>query len=126
MEMKWNASWYDDCVSLVVSSDYGGTDAPFHQGWCFDFESGKQLTATQLLQRMGADPAALEEALYRDIKRRDELDRQAACERGLPPGSLKEETPHGGPRWMSCRFRLTKRGMLPFSSAGSAPPGRST
>ena len=38
--------------------------------WCFDFESGKQLTATQLLQRMGADPAALEEALYRDVKRR--------------------------------------------------------
>ena len=91
MEMKWNASWYDDCVSLVVSSDYSGTDAPFHQGWCFDFDSGKQLTATQLLQRMRADPAALEEALYRDIKRRDELDRQAACERGLlPPGSLKE------------------------------------
>ena len=91
MEMKWNASWYDDCVSLVVSSDYGGTDAPFHQGWCFDFDSGKQLTATQLLQRMGADPAALEEALYRNIKRRDELDRQVACERGLlPPGSLKE------------------------------------
>ena len=91
MEMKWKASWYDDCVSLVVSSDYGGTDAPFHWGWCFDFESGNQLTATQLLQRMGADPAALEEALYRNIKRRDELDRQAACERGLlPPGSLKE------------------------------------
>lgn len=91
MEMKWKASWYDDCVSLVVSSDYGGTDAPFHWGWCFDFESGNQLTATQLLQRMGADPAALEEALYRNIKRRDELDWQAACERGLlPPGSLKE------------------------------------
>ena len=91
IEMNWNASWYGDCVSLVVSSCYGGTDAPFHQGWCFDFDSGNQLTATQLLQRMGADPAALEEALYRDIKRRDELDRQAACERGLlPPGSLKE------------------------------------
>ena len=67
MEMKWNASWYDDCVSLVVSSDYGGTDAPFHQGWCFDFESGKQLTATQLLQRMGADPLALENALRRQV-----------------------------------------------------------
>ena len=91
IEMNWNASWYDDCVSLVVSSDYGGTDAPFYDGWCFDFESGNQLIVTQLLQRMGADPAALEEALYRDIKRRDELDRQAACERGLlPPGSLKE------------------------------------
>ena len=91
IEMKWNASWYGDCVSLVVSSYYGGTDEPFYQGWCFDFESGNQLTATQLLQRMGADPAALEEALYRDVKRRDELDRQAAIERGmLPPGSLKE------------------------------------
>ena len=77
IEMNWNASWYGDCVSLVVSSCYGGTDAPFYQGWCFDFESGNQLTATQLLQRMGADPAALEEALYRDVKRRDELDRQA-------------------------------------------------
>ena len=91
IEMNWNASWYGDCVSLVVSSCYGGTDAPFHNGWCFDFESGNQLTATQLLQRMGADPAALEEALYRDVKRRDELDRQAAIERGmLPTGSLKE------------------------------------
>ena len=90
IEMNWNASWYGDCVSLVVSSCYGSTDAPFHNGWCFDFESGNQLTATQLLQRMGADPAALEEALYRDVKRRDELDRQAACERGLlPPGEVK-------------------------------------
>ena len=49
IEMNWNASWYGDCVSLVVSSCYGGTDAPFYQGWCFDFESGSQLTATQLL-----------------------------------------------------------------------------
>ena len=44
-----------------------------------------------MLQRMGADPAALEEALYRDVKRRDELDRQAACERGLlPPGEPED------------------------------------
>ena len=112
MEMKWNASWYDDCVSLVVSSDYGGTDAPFHRGWCFDFDSGKQLTATQLLQRMGADPAALEEALYRDIKRRDELDRQAACERGLlPPGSLKE----GNTAWWATLDELP----VSFDEAGN-------
>ena len=94
IEMNWNASWYGDCVSLVVSSCYGGTDAPFYQGWCFDFESGSQLTATQLLQRMGADPAALEEALYRDVKRRDELDRQAACERGLLPPRRGESGKH--------------------------------
>lgn len=112
MEMKWNASWYGDCVSLVVSSDYGGTDAPFHWGWCFDFDSGKQLTATQLLQRMGADPAALEEALYRNIKRRDELDRQAACERGLlPPGSLKE----GNTAWWATLDELP----LSFDEAGN-------
>ena len=112
MEMKWNASWYDDCVSLVVSSYYGGTDAPFHQGWCFDFDSGKQLTATQLLQRMGADPAALEKALYRDIKRRDELDRQAACERGLlPPGSLKE----GNTAWWATLDELP----VSFDEAGN-------
>lgn len=112
IEMNWNASWYGDCVSLVVSSCYGGTDAPFHNGWCFDFESGNQLTAIQLLQRMGADPAALEEALYRDIKRRDELDRQTACERGLlPPGSLKE----GNTAWWATLDELP----LSFDEAGN-------
>ena len=105
----WDAYWYGDCVSLVVSSYYGGTDAPFHWDWCFDFDSGNQLTVTQMLQRMGADPAALEEALYRDVKRRDELDRQAAIERGmLPPGSLKE----GNTAWW------TSLDELPFSLDG--------
>ena len=106
IEMNWEASWYGDCVSLVVSSSYGGTDAPFYDGWCFDFASGNQLTVTQMLQRMGADPVALEEALYRDVKRRDELDRQAAIERGLlPTGSLKE----GNTAWW------TSLDELPFS-----------
>ena len=112
MEMNWNASWYGDCVSLVVSSYYGGTDAPFHQSWCFDFESGTQLTATQLLQRMGADPVALEEALYRDIKRRDELDRQTACARGmLPPGDVK----NGNTAWWTTLDELP----LSFDEAGN-------
>ena len=112
IEMNWNASWYSDCVSLVVSSCYGSTDAPFHNGWCFDFESGNQLTATQLLQRMGADPAALEEALYRDVKRRDELDRQTACGRGLlPPDSLKE----GNTAWWATLDELP----LSFDEAGN-------
>ena len=112
MEMNWNASWYGDCVSLVVSSYYGGTDDPFQWGWCFDFDSGKQLTTTQLLQRMGADPAALEEALYRDIKRRDELDRQAACARGmLPPGDVK----NGNTAWWTTLDELP----LSFDEAGN-------
>ena len=115
IEMNWNASWYGDCVSLVVSSCYGGTDAPFYQGWCFDFESGKQLTVTQMLERMGADPATLEEALYRDVKRRDEQDRQAACERGmLPPDSLKE----GNSAWWASLdelpFSLDGKGNISF------------
>ena len=115
IEMNWNASWYGDCVSLVVSSSYGGTDAPFYQGWCFDFESGKQLTVTQMLERMGADPATLEEALYRDVKRRDEQDRQAACERGmLPPDSLKE----GNSAWWASLdelpFSLDGKGNISF------------
>ena len=85
---------------------------PSISGWCFDFESGNQLTATQLLQRMGADPAALEEALYRDVKRRDELDRQAACERGLlPPDSLKE----GNTAWWATLDELP----LSFDEAGN-------
>lgn len=85
----WDATWYGDCVSIVVTEDDPTWGEQYH--WCFDFESGTQLTNTQLLERMGADPLALEEALYRNIKRRDELDRQVACERGLlPPGSLKE------------------------------------
>ena len=115
IEMNWEASWYDDCVSLVVSSCYGGTDVPFHDGWCFDFESGKQLTVTQMLERMGADPAALEEALYRDVKRRDEQDRQAACERGLlPPGEVKA----GNTAWWATLdelpFSLDGKGNISF------------
>ena len=65
IEMNWNASWYGDCVSLVVSSCYGGTDAPFHWGWCFDFASGKELTTTQMLERMGLDPADIEQRIAR-------------------------------------------------------------
>lgn len=107
--IDWDAYWYGDCVSLVVSSYYGGTDPIYTQGWCFDFASGNQLTVTQMLQRMGADPVALEEALYRDVKRRDELDRQAAIERGLlPTGSLKE----GNTAWW------TSLDELPFSLDG--------
>ena len=65
-----------------------------------------------MLQRMGADPAALEEALYRDVKRRDELDRQAAIERGmLPPGSLKE----GNTAWWATLDELP----LSFDEAGN-------
>ena len=61
----WDATWYGDCVSIVVTQDDPTWGEQYH--WCFDFESGKQLTNTQLLQRMGADPLALENALRRQV-----------------------------------------------------------
>ena len=61
----WDATWYGDCVSIVVSKDDPAWGEQYH--WCFDFENGKQLTNTQLLQRMGADPLALENALRRQV-----------------------------------------------------------
>lgn len=61
----WDSTWYGDCVSIVVSKDDPAWGLQYH--WCFDFESGTQLTNTQLLQRMGADPLALENALRRQV-----------------------------------------------------------
>lgn len=61
----WDATWYGDCVSIVVSKDDPAWGLQYH--WCFDFESGTQLTNTQLLERMGADPLALENALRRQV-----------------------------------------------------------
>ena len=61
----WDSTWYGDCVSIVVSKDDPAWGLQYH--WCFDFESGTQLTNTQLLQRMGADSLALENALRRQV-----------------------------------------------------------
>mgnify|MGYP002730542409 FL=1 len=61
----WDATWYGDCVSIVVTKDDPAWGEQYH--WCFDFASGKQLTNTQLLERMGADPLALENALRRQV-----------------------------------------------------------
>ena len=61
----WDSTWYGDCVSIVVTKDDPAWGLQYH--WCFDFESGKQLTNTQLLERMGADPLALENALRRQV-----------------------------------------------------------
>ena len=61
----WDATWYGDCVSIVVTEDDPAWGEQYH--WCFDFESGTQLTNTQLLERMGADPLALENTLRRQV-----------------------------------------------------------
>lgn len=61
----WDATWYGDCVSIVVTEEDPTWGEQYH--WCFDFKSGTQLTNTQLLERMGADPLALENALRRQV-----------------------------------------------------------
>ena len=63
--INWDAYWYGDCVSLVVSSYYGGTDPIYSQGWCFDFATGKQVSVTEMLQRMGLDPDAVQQRMLR-------------------------------------------------------------
>ena len=63
--IDWDAYWYGDCVSLVVRSYYGGTDPIYSQGWCFDFATGKQIFVTEMLQRMGLDPDAVQQQMLR-------------------------------------------------------------
>ena len=63
--IDWDAYWYGDCVSLVVSSYYGGTDPIYSQGWCFDFATGKQVSVAEMLQRMGLDPDAVQQQMLR-------------------------------------------------------------
>ena len=63
--IDWDAYWYGDCVSLVVSSYYGGTNPIYTQGWCFDFATGKLIFVTEMLQRMGLDPDEAQLAVYR-------------------------------------------------------------
>lgn len=83
----WDATWYGDCVSIVVSKDDPAWGEQYH--WCFDFESGTQLTNTQLLERMGADPLALENALRRQVMQTFD----AAWER-LSPETDRTEWPY--------------------------------
>lgn len=63
--INWDAYWYGDCVSLVVRSYYGGTDPGYSRGWCFDFATGKQVSVTEMLQRMGLDPDAVQQQMLR-------------------------------------------------------------
>ena len=63
--VAWDDWWYGDCVSLVVRSRYGGTAPWRYSGWCFDFASGRQLTAAEMLQRMGLDPDEVQQQVQR-------------------------------------------------------------
>ena len=59
--VNWDAYWYGDCVSLVMSDRSGGTAPWFYNGWCFDFATGQQITTAEMLQRMGLDPDTVQQ-----------------------------------------------------------------
>ena len=64
--INWDAYWYGDCVSLVVFRYDGGTDPGYSRGWCFDFATRKQVSVTEMLQRMGLDPDAVQQQMLRE------------------------------------------------------------
>ena len=61
--INWDAYWYGDCVSLVVFRYDGGLDPGYSRGWCFDFATEKQVSVTEMLQRMGLDPDAVQQQM---------------------------------------------------------------
>ena len=63
--INWDAYWYGDCVSLVMFRYDGGSDPGDSRGWCFDFATGKQVSVTEMLQRMGLDPDAVQQQMLR-------------------------------------------------------------
>ncbi len=63
--INWDAYWYGDCVSLVVFRYDGGTDPGYSRGRCFDFATGQQVSVTEMLQRMGLDPDAVQQQMLR-------------------------------------------------------------
>ena len=64
--INWDAYWYGDCVSLVMFRYDGGSDPGYSRGWCFDFATGKQVSVTEMLQRMGLDPDAVQQQMLRE------------------------------------------------------------
>ena len=63
--INWDAYWYGDCVSLVMFRYDGGLDPGYSRGWCFDFATEKQVSVTEMLQRMGLDPDAVQQQMLR-------------------------------------------------------------
>ena len=64
--INWDATWYGDCVSLVMFRYDGGSDPGYSQGWCFDFAAGQQVSVAGMLQRMGLDPDAVQQQVLRE------------------------------------------------------------
>ena len=63
--VNWDAYWYGDCVSLVMRSHDYDDALWYYSGWRFDFATGQQITAAEMLQRMGLDPDTVQEQVQR-------------------------------------------------------------
>ena len=61
--INWDAYCYGDCVSLVM---FRYADPGYSRGWCFDFATEKQVSVTEMLQRMGLDPDAVQQQMLRE------------------------------------------------------------
>ena len=85
--INWDAYWYGDCVSLVMFRYDGGTDPGYSRGSCFDFATGKQVSVTEMLQRMGQDPDAVQQQMLRgDMQTFDRHMAQGGYYEGLLSG----------------------------------------
>ena len=84
----WDATWYGDCVSLVVRSRYDGTAPWRYSGWCFDFATGQQITVAEMLQRMGLDPDTVQQQMQRQAMQ--------AFDRDMAQGAYYESLRLGG------------------------------
>ena len=92
IEMNWNASWYGDCVSLVMRiHDYD--EGPwYYSGWCFDFATGRRLTTAEMLQHMGLDPDEVQAQVQRQAMQTfDREMAQGAYYEGLRSGGNLSE-----------------------------------
>ena len=90
--INWDAYWYGDCVSLVMFRYDGGSDPGYSRGWCFDFATGQQVSVTEMLQRMGLDPDAVQQQMLREAMQTfDREMAQGAYYEGLRSGGNLSE-----------------------------------
>ena len=86
--VNWDAYWYGDCVSLVMRSHDYDDALWYYSGWRFDFATGQQITAAEMLQRMGLDPDTVQEQVQRQAMQ--------AFDREMAQGAYYESLRLGG------------------------------
>ena len=126
--INWDAYWYGDCVSLVVFRYDGGSDPGYSRGWCFDFATEKQVSVTEMLQRMGLDPDAVQQQMLREAMQTfDRHMAQGGYYEGLLSGgnlaSMRMNTLENNQLEDLCLL-LPEQNRLVLRGGCSSPPGR--